>query len=254
MQSQPASTVGCRFQEWALCEDISVRDTQPSSKRRRARLLAQPPSPYSSLDSAPFNEFSKFLKSPKTLKKPSKSTLDQLNLLNLPGVSLASLALIHILVIHFAIFKWFGLGVARNLNESTPRLNSSRPAAVQTALSEAFQNTCFKALNFSKRCPPMLTLHPSFLLFCLQALHQNLENLKPKMRGSKIEEKVPVPNKFTLCRLAACCSNFGGRLTQDLDWNRLKGLFVLLATRSCESQIWLPVCEKNAATGPKNGS
>ena len=24
-------------------------------------------------------------------------------------------------------------------------------------------------------------------------------------------EKVPVPNKFTLCRLAACCSNFGGK-------------------------------------------
>ena len=67
-------------------------------------------------------------------------------------------------------------------------------------------------------------------------------------------EKVPVPNKFTLCRLAACCSNFRGRPTQDLDWNRLRGLFALLATRSCESQIWLPVCEKNAATGPKNGS
>ena len=29
---------------------------------------------------------------------------------------------------HFAIFKWFGLGVARNPNESTPRLNLSRPA------------------------------------------------------------------------------------------------------------------------------
>ena len=34
-----------------------------------------------------------------------------------------------------------------------------------------------------------LTLHPSFLLFCLQALHQNLENLKPKMRGSKVDRK-----------------------------------------------------------------
>ena len=65
-------------------------------------------------------------------------------------------------------------------------------------------------------------------------------------------EKVPVPNKFTLCRLAACCSNFGGRLTQDLDWNRLRGLFVLLATRSCESQIWLPVCvKKTPQLGPK---
>ena len=64
-------------------------------------------------------------------------------------------------------------------------------------------------------------------------------------------EKVPVPNKFTLCRLAACCSNSGGRLTQDLDWNRLRGLFVLLATRSCESQIWLPVCEKKPQLGPK---
>ena len=93
-----------------------------------------------------------------------------------------------------------------------------------------------------------------------------LSGLKPRpiSRGPRVApillvlflllEKVPAPNKFTLCHLAACSSNFGGRLTQDLDWNRLRGLFVLLATRSCESQIWLPVCEKNAATGPKNGS
>ena len=74
--------------------------------------------------------------------------------------------------------------------------------SVQTALSEAFKNTCFKALNFSKlQFPPshlkkhvafssvLVDSAPFFLLFCLQALHQNLENLKPKMRGSKIDRK-----------------------------------------------------------------
>ena len=82
-----------------------------------------------SLDLAPFNEFSKFLKFPKMLrKKPSKSTLDQLNLLSLLWCFARFARTYHILVIHFAIFKRFGLGVARNLNESTPRLNSSRPA------------------------------------------------------------------------------------------------------------------------------
>ena len=47
----------------------------------------------------------------------------------------------------------------------------------------------------------MLTLHPSFLLFCLQALHQNLENLKPKMRGSKVDRKgreAPVTSTVTV--------------------------------------------------------
>ena len=107
---------------------------------------------------------------------------------------------------------------------------------------------------------PMLSPHPSFLLFCLQALHQNLENLKPKMRGSKIDRKGrEAPVTFTVREssgskqvhtLPPCCLlfSFWGKTDTRLRLEPTERLICF--TR----QIWLPVCEKNPQLGPTMAS
>ena len=143
--------------------------------------------------------------------------------------------------------------------------------SVQTALSEAFKNTCFKALNFSKLqnktcCIFMCSCWLCTLLFSSSAFRPCTKTWRiwnPRWGAAKLIEKVgklqwppqlekvPVPNKFTLCRLAACCSNFGGRLTQDLDWNRLEGLFVYSQRGAVKARSGFPCVKKTPQLGPK---